>query len=245
MTTVKKIYGRMSHGVTVVSASLVKMSACIAVLACVVLGSCAEDEAGYDPYYNWAARNEAWYMQKADSARSAIGEAKAKYGEDWESHCEWRMFKSLLRSQSFNSGNVMDSICVRVRESGVRSENTLSPLYADTVRLSYRGFLMPAEYMDDNGTIATSQKVFSQTFYGNYDAAIAAPTLLKVSGTVEGFSTALQYMVPGDVWDVYIPQALAYGGSTSNSDIPAYSTLLFRIYLTAVYRAGSGVPEWK
>lgn len=217
----------------------------MAVLACVVLGSCAEDEAGYDPYYNWAARNEAWYLQTAETARKAIAEAKAEYGDDWENHCEWRMFKSLLRSQSYNSGNVMDSICVRIHKNGVRDENALNPLFADSVRLSYRGFLMPTEYMGDDGTLTTKQNVFSQTFFGDYDADVAAPTLLKVSGTVEGFSTALQYMVAGDVWDVYIPQGLAYGGSTSNSDIPAYSTLLFRIYLTAVYRAGSGVPEWK
>ena len=49
----------------------------------------------------------------------------------------------------------------------------------------------------------------------------------------EGFGTALQYMVPGDDWMVYIPSELAYG-STASSAIPAYSTLLFRIHMVGI-----------
>ena len=60
----------------------------------------------------------------------------------------------------------------------------------------------------------------------------------------EGFGTALQYMVKGDDWLVYIPSELAYGEKDSEA-IPAYSTLLFRIHLMGVYESGTGVPEWK
>ena len=52
-------------------------------------------------------------------------------------------------------------------------------------------------------------------------------------GTVEGFQTALQYMAEGDDWMVYIPAKLAYNEKSSNA-IPAYSTLLYHLYIEKV-----------
>ena len=57
---------------------------------------------------------------------------------------------------------------------------------------------------------------------------------MSVSGTVEGYCTALQYMVEGDDWLVYIPEKLAYAEKES-SVIPAYSTLLFRLKMERVF----------
>ena len=65
-------------------------------LVLLLFTSCSSDEAEYDPYYNWEARNTAWYAEIADSARTAISSARRQHGNDWESHCQWRMFKSLL-----------------------------------------------------------------------------------------------------------------------------------------------------
>ena len=59
-----------------------------------------------------------------------------------------------------------------------------------------------------------------------------------------GFQTALQYMVEGDDWYVYIPQQMAYGSEPSDV-IPAYSTLLFRINVVGVYENKNDIPDWK
>ena len=61
--------------------------------------ACSDDEEAYDPYTNWKARNTAWFASVADSARTAIAEAKAQYGDSWEQHCDWRMYKRLDQAQ--------------------------------------------------------------------------------------------------------------------------------------------------
>ena len=209
-------------------------------LLLLLLASCTEKDDAWNPYYNWEARNAAWFVQIADSARTAIGQAKAQYGSAWEDHCQWRMFKTLLKSASVQ-GPLTDSICVHILAHGT---DTLSPTLSDKVRLNFRGWTMPTEYETDEGTRESSMAVFTQTYYGDYNPVTAAPQLMDVSGTIEGFSTALQYMVKGDDWLVYIPQQLAYREKGSDA-IPAYSTLLFRLHLVEEYKIGTDVPEWK
>ena len=60
------------------------------------------------------------------------------------------------------------------------------------------------------------------------------PSTFSLGGVVDGWTTALQQMHVGDVWRLYIPQSLGYGSSTSNSNIPAYSTLVFDVYLREI-----------
>lgn len=210
--------------------SIAKTLLALLPFAGVTLGvtSCVtETDDEWDPYYNWPIRNLAWYGQVADSARTAIAQAKALYGDAaWEEHCDWRMLRSLQRSESVG-GPVTDSVCVHIRQRG---EGTVSPLYTDSVQLCYRGWIMPTQYEGPNGSFVSGYKVFSETYTGDYDPLVAKPIQMVVSQTVEGFSTALQYMVKGDVWDVYIPANQAYGEKASDA-IPAYSTLLFRIHL--------------
>lgn len=50
---------------------------------------------------------------------------------------------------------------------------------------------------------------------------------------ISGWTVALQHMVEGDKYEVWIPQELAYGASGSGS-IPGYSTLIFEIELVSV-----------
>ena len=201
------------------------------VLVTMAFVSCQENEDIWNPYRNWPARNAQWYAEISDSARTAIAEAKAQYGDQWEEHCEWRRFKTLLKSQDYNTGRITDSICVRILKSG---DGEVSPVWTDTVRLDFRGWLMPATYRLYNSqnqeVDSLMQEVFSQSYYGVFDEHTAAPQLMALGSTVEGYSTALQYMVAGDDWLVYMPHELAYG-TTANGVIPAYSTLLFRIHL--------------
>lgn len=240
-----------------------KVRACVAMLfvAALCLCSCSEENAKeHDPYTNWQARNAAWFEQICDSARQARNnqDSIAKYGEDvWKNErCEWRMYKSLLKASDYNSGLVSDSICVHIRQR-CTDPNAISPAYSDTVRVNFAGWLLETEYEEynlDQTTLVTYRKAFTRSYVGEFNPYVAAPQLMAVASTVEGFSTALQYMraptVPaadlkeGDIWDVYIPHTLAYGGTASEA-IPAYSTLLFRLHLVATYRAGSNVPEWK
>ncbi len=203
-----------------------------------MLASCSETEEEYTPYSDWQARNAQWFQEITDSARTAITQAKAQYGDAWEQHCNWRQYRSLLKQPT--SGHFTDSICVRIVKRGT---GTYCPTYSDTVRLSMRGWLMPAEYLEDGEKIKR-QEIFTQSYYGVFDEHTVAPLLMSVSSTIEGFSTALQYMRQGDDWMVYVPQQLGYGAEAKDV-IPAYSTLLFRLNMAGVYPCNSGVPEWK
>ena len=70
------------------------------------------------------------------------------------------------------------------------------------------------------------------------------PQQMIVGSTIEGYSTALQYMVEGDDWLVYIPAPLGYDDNEKTA-IPAYSTLLFRLSVVGVYEGGVTIPIWK
>jgi FKBP-type peptidyl-prolyl cis-trans isomerase FklB len=218
-----------------------KKTLCItATLLCciisVLLISCKESDSTYDPYSNWKARNVAYYKAVADTARNAIKAAKTQYGDTWESHCKWRMYKNILLSPT-SASTLTDSICVYIENAGTGSG---CPLWTDSVRVNYRGMLMPTE--DENGT--TYQYVFDQSYYGAFNATTAYPSKFSPSGVVTGFGTALSYMHIGDIWRIYIPYNLGYG-STAQTKIPAYSTLIFTVNLVAYYRPGSVVPVWK
>ena len=52
---------------------------------------------------------------------------------------------------------------------------------------------------------------------------------------IPGLDRALLSMRVGDDWEVYIPSAQGYAES-SNDNIPAYSTLIYRIKLQSIYR---------
>ena len=58
---------------------------------------------------------------------------------------------------------------------------------------------------------------------------------MKLSATVPGFYTAVQQMVDGDRWMVYIPYQLGYGAK-SVTGVPAYSSLVFDINLVSFHR---------
>lgn len=55
----------------------------------------------------------------------------------------------------------------------------------------------------------------------------------RLSTLIEGWIIALQQMVVGDKWELYIPSALGYG-NFSQPGIPAGSTLIFEIELLGI-----------
>jgi FKBP-type peptidyl-prolyl cis-trans isomerase FklB len=56
---------------------------------------------------------------------------------------------------------------------------------------------------------------------------------------VDGFSTALQNMHRGDYWRVIVPYQLGYN-KESKTGIPAYSTLVFDIWLVDFWHKEPG-----
>ncbi len=203
-----------------------------------LLASCKDSDETYDARHDWQERNAQWFAEVYDAAQAAIVAAKAQYpnGNEWEQHCDWRIYKTLMKSQDVQ-GPSTDYIVCKINERG---DGDWSPAYTDSVRLHYRGWIMDENYP----TSKTNMTVFSQTYYGEFNKATAAPMAMPVLSTVEGLMTAIQYMVKGDDWDVYIPQQLAYKETASDA-IPAYSTLLFRLRIELVHKSGTGMSEWR
>lgn len=202
-------------------------------------GSCSDDDDSGNSQASWELQNAQWFLGAVDSARTAIASARAQWGDAWEAHCDWRIYKSLLKSD-LQHGMAFDSICIHFLQRG---EGTVSPRFTDSVRVNFRGFLMPVRKIV-NGKDSLVSTTFTQTYYGQFNPATAAPQLMVVSATVAGFSTALQYMHAGDNCWVYMPQQLAYGTS-ANGTIPAYSSLMFHLNLVDIYPPGNPVPDWK
>lgn len=217
-------------------------------LASLVLGmaSCSEMNNVHDPYEDWQNRNAKWFEDTATVARQAIAGAKAQYGDKWEEHCDWRMYKSLLRTTT-STGPVTDSICVRIMKHGADPDGKGSPAYNDSAYICFRGWTMPTMNYIGDGTsnIGMVQDVFDNTYVGEHSTETSAPQLMSVSNLIEGFSTAMQYMVEGDEWMVFIPQQLGYGGEERGT-IKAYSTLQFHIHLVRWFESGTNMPnKWE
>lgn len=204
--------------------------------------ACEENLYDEDNAVDWAALNARAFEAKLKEARTAVAAAKAEYGADWEAHCDWRVFRTYAQSEEV-PGKSTDSICVQILERGTGSG---SPLYTDSVRVNYLGRLVstdaaepigtPGEVFDHSGLTQDYESIFSPQF--------SRPTMFRVSNLVEGFTTALMRMRIGDLWRVYIPNELGYGGNSTTS-LPAYSTLIFDMQLKAYYRAGTQPGPWK
>ena len=211
----------------------------LSLLLCLLAGfaSCEEDTGEVDEHANWRARNEAAFADTLSKARTAIAEARTAYGDAWEEHCPWR----LMRTYTLPDGAAAmstDTICVYIVNRGTGSG---SPLYTDSVRVNYLLRELPtASYPegrmhDHSGYSERPEDIFSPQ--------LGVPTTLRVSNTVEGFTTAVMHMHIGDRWRVYVPWQLGYGDQSAQQ-LPAYSLLHFEIELKAYYRAGIVPDPW-
>ena len=176
---------------------------------------------------DWANRNAVFFNERLAEAKQAIDEAKATYGEDWEEHCDWRIFRSYMKTEG---GNSNDSICAKIIERG---EGTESPLYTDQARINYIGHLIPTENYPKGFVFDHSSLYSDEEFV--FDPDFSSPVTMVIGNTVEGFSTALQYMHAGDRWMVYMPTILGYGAVPKNA-IPAFSALVFDVQLVSFRR---------
>ncbi|MDD4514198.1 FKBP-type peptidyl-prolyl cis-trans isomerase [Massilibacteroides sp.] len=130
-----------------------------------------------------------------------------------------------LKSKS-NAGSIY------YKELEPKSPATLTEeqiFYTSTVKVYYYGMSMDI----------TSRKM--EYLFDTSDYPLRDPATFAVSGVVDGFATALQFMHPGERWEIWIPWKLGYG-STGNRDsysgsskVPwAYSTLKFEVEVVEI-----------
>ena len=174
--------------------------------------SCSESEDEVtNEYANWQTRNEAYITDIAKKCQRVKVFTKDQQAE----------------------GPVSDYVYYEVLEQGEGGE---SPYYSDTVRISYRGRLIPT-------TSYPEGFVFDQTYTGQFSWQTTGVSTSLTNGFVDGFTTILQHMHRGDRWRVYIPYQLGYN-TTKKDNIPAYSTLIYDLALIDFTHPGYSLPRW-
>ncbi len=180
--------------------------------AMALFAACSDSEEPGE-FDNWQQRNVQYLLQVADSAQKNVGG-------------KWKIFQNYklqpqLTLPTITVDNVKDFIFVKELVAG--ESTSTSPKYTDSVAVDYRGRLIPSSSYKTG-------YVFDQSYTEDFDLSTSTPSKFTVNGVVTGWITALQQMKLGDRWIVYIPQEQAYGTETK-SGIPAYSTLIFDMYL--------------
>ena len=182
-----------------------------------MVSSCSEEDSSEEEFANWEERNSATTDQ-------------------WAANSSLRKIRVFTQDDT-TAGRNCDYIYVEVLEAG---EGTESPLYTDTVRMAYRGRLIPT-------TNYANGFVFDETYVGDFSWHTAGVATMAISGTksslVSGFATAMMNMHRGDRWRVYIPYQLGYNTSSSGS-VTAYSNLIFDIALLDYWSAGDPHPAF-
>ena len=184
----------------------------LSLMLSVLFGLTACDES------NEAGEFDNWQQRNTQFIDSIAAVARANAYDDWK----------VFLAQGLDTAKVWDNsyyVYCRVVEEG---SGTAHPLFTDSVWVNYSGRLMPSETYKDG-------YIFDCSYSGELDPMFNVPVAMPLSGTVEGFRTAVQQMTDGDVWEVYIPYQLGYG-ATGSSGIPAYSTLIFDINLVSFHR---------
>ena len=175
------------------------------------VSSCEETEGVVDPYFNWEERNQLYIDSIARVAQANPD--------------QWKIIHTYKFNPPVNDLNpdVNDYVYCKVLENGT---GTMKPLFTDSVTANYRGKLIPLY----DGT----EVIFDQSYQGALNKDVAISVGFGVNAVIEGWTTALQQMVEGDRWEMYIPYNLAYG-KFGQQDIPGYSTLIFDVHLEKIY----------
>lgn len=208
------------------------LTACCAMLL-MVMTSCKEEKDEQTNYNNWEARNTEYFNQKFKQAQDSIAAGSEN----------WKLIKSVYKDAA--SAASTDYIVVHYLKPCQHAEDIQRPLETDSVYVHYRGKLIPRDaYVQDTTKYAVDGVMFDTSYYGEeLNEQTAVPVKFAVRELVDGFKTALLYMHVDDRCEVIVPNQLGYGSSTSNSSIPAYSTLRFDIMLKYIGRPGKKMPK--
>ncbi|CAD7965072.1 unnamed protein product [Amoebophrya sp. A120] len=109
-------------------------------------------------------------------------------------------------------------LAYKVLKAGEGKEH---PLVGTPCACHYAGTLIP-----QNG--AEKGKEFDSSYKRG------APTTFAPNQVIAGWTEAMQLMVQGDKWEMYIPPNLAYGDRAMGQDIPAGSTLVFTMEIMEI-----------
>jgi len=184
------------------------------------LFSACDETSEVNEYADWRNRN-----QRFVDSIAAVAEENADGN--------WRIYKSYtLPPDNPNDLTVVKDVnnyvYCHIEENGT---GTTSPIYTDSIRASYRVWLI-------------NDMLIDQSFRGEFNPAISVPSKFSMSSTIIGWTTALQQMRTGDSWTIYIPYELGYGKRQSG-EVPGYSALKYWVNLAGVYPTGTVVPEWQ
>lgn len=230
MTIIRKLSHTPAHASRVARAAR-RLRALVLVLMAglFALTACSEDDGEESEYSDWQARNTAFFAAKYQQAQAAIaaGDTSWKVMHNWS-------YNDSVRTEPESY------VVAKVLEQG---SGTVSPLYTDSVYVSYRGYLIHSNTVTsaDDAELGT---VFDQSFSGDYNALTALPVMFQPATLVDGFTTALLQMHTGDRWKIYIPYQLGYG-TTEQSSIPAYSTLVFDVAVVGIYHPDDDIPPYR
>lgn len=183
-------------------------------LPTLLLASCKEEDNSVKEYANWKEVSEVAFKAKYSAA----------VANTTDNIDTIRCYSMTSKTSTVPTDFIVVEKLDRVNELVKSDSPTGSPIFTDSVAVSYRGRLQPSP------TYAQGF-VFDQSFTAkDYNYLTAKPRSFITSGLVAGFSTALQHMKVGDHWLVHMPYELGYN-VTEKTGIPAYSMLTFEIVL--------------
>ena len=204
--------------------SFIALFSCCLSLFC---HSCSKDEKEAGEYDNWLARNNAY----VDSIANLAAQGK----DNWSRSLVYYV------PQGYADANPNDkNLYVYIQKVSAGS-GTVNPLYSDSVRVHYRGRLIPSKSYPLGRVFGQS---FTETTIQDIDEKTEVPALLAVNENVPGFCQALLGMVEGQIVRLVIPYPMGYGASSSNSSVPDNSTLIFDVKLVKVYYRGEKT-DWR
>lgn len=86
---------------------------------------------------------------------------------------------------------------------------------------------------DDDVTVKYEGKLIDGTVFDSSYKRTPDTTTFKPTQVIKGWTEALCMMPEGSEWELYIPENLAYG-ERATGNIPAYSTLIFKVEVVSV-----------
>ena len=185
--------------------------------------ACSESDK-QDEFHDWKSRNEAY----VDSLAGIVGRYESS-GVTYSNAKPGDMFRILsYKLDPAKSWGIQDYTYCQLITKGSGSE---SPVYSDSIRINYRGRLIPTPEHPSGYTFDQSYKT------EKLDPEVNVPAPFLLSDLVNGMISSISYMRVGDVWRIHIPYSLGYS-KTKKDDIPAYSTLVFDVHLVSIAHTG-------
>lgn len=177
----------------------------VMMMASLAFVACSDDE---DENSWWLPVDEAWRTANTQAFEARANDEGIEY----------------INSQS-NNGRILYKILKK-------GEGTEPIYFTSQVECYYKGCFIADEdgnYIQNRDSVLSQGEVFSSALRENDDDPF---TFTVGTDVVDGWTTALQHMHEGDVWEIWIPYSLGYGvnGNVNGTDtIKPYTTLVFQI----------------